>query len=784
MLDNYMNPFDLTFLSVFRSEGQEWSALPGFLAQNPPKKCARGRENDRLVAYLSLSGNISYSSSDYQNMLEGLSESFYHTPGSLTFALKSAVVSLNDHLVEENMKTTGKGLYGIGSLVLANLRENSMYIVQAGPVHVYHLSGQANYIHDTNLAGKGLGLSQTAEMFFAQIVIEPGDRLLISNSLPPNWERSLTEGRGSTALDITRRRLLAITNENVRAFLMLATEGSGAISILSAGKAGNTPDGQEISASVPNPNPDDLNGAAELPEFDFPIQNDSDSPSLTEPVDLQPEDPRLNMNGADVPRAGIDGSRASTFPPNQAMEDLKAAVKPGESAGDRSKNLLRFLADTINRWQKTNQKMSDWGEKVLPRLLPAGDELSSFLNGRNWSIFFAIALPLVLILSTRIVYFRLGYEAQYNSNISLAQKAIQQAQVETDPNSARVEWKIALDKLDKADLYQTGSNLESQQLRQTAQSSLDALDKVVRLNFVQAFSSPLPKNLLVSRMAASDSDLYILDAMSGKVLRGSFNGSNYDLDANFQCGPGVYDNSISVTKMIDIITLPRTNTNETTLLGIDGAGNLLYCTPGKAARALTLPAPSSGWKTITAMTYDNQNLYVLDAGNNAVWVYGGSDQVKFEDAPYFYFGEQVPSMNAAIDLAVNGDDLYLLHQDGHITTCTYSHLDSSPTRCNDPANYIDTRPGYSSGTLLGDAIFTQMTFSSPPDPAVALLEPFTHSVYRFSPRSLELQNRLMAAPGKNNPLPQDSNILAMAFSPNKFLFLFTDGKVFFAPNAQ
>ena len=139
-------------------------------------------------------------------------------------------------------------------------------------------------------------------------------------------------------------------------------------------------------------------------------------------------------------------------------------------------------------------------------------------------------------------------------------------------------------------------------------------------------------------------------------------------------------------------------------------------------------------------------------------------------------------LEQAIDMAVNVDDLYLLHQDGHMAICTFSHFGNSPTRCSDPAMYIDSRPGYEGGMNLSDGVFSQIVFTSAPDPSVALLEPFTQAVFRFSPRSLEMQNQLRAAAGKANPLPDGVPVTAMAFSPNKIMYLFLNGQLYFSMN--
>ncbi len=62
-------------------------------------------------------------------------------------------------------------------------------------------------------------------------------------------------------------------------------------------------------------------------------------------------------------------------------------------------------------------------------------------------------------------------------------------------------------------------------------------------------------------------------------------------------------------------------------------------------------------------------------------------------------------MQDVIDLAVNDFDLFLLHEDGHLTTCEYSGLAESPTRCEDPAIISDPRPGRQSGAIIPDTAF-------------------------------------------------------------------------------
>ena len=233
---------------------------------------------------------------------------------------------------------------------------------------------------------------------------------------------------------------------------------------------------------------------------------------------------------------------------------------------------------------------------------------------------------------------------------------------------------------------------------------------------------------------------------------------------------------------MDLLALPKINAAGANALGIDAVGDLLYCASGQVPQAIHLPAlPNTNWGRITAFALDNGNLYVLDATSRSVWVFPGKDSA-FVDTPYFYFGNQIPaSIDNAIDLAVSGDDLYMLHADGHISTCTFSRIAETPTRCIDPVNFQDSFPAHQGLNVFAKAHFTQMSLTNPPNSVVLLLDSENQSVFRFSPRSLELQNQIESHAGKGNPFKPGS-VDAMAVSPNYVLYLAIGDQVYFATN--
>jgi hypothetical protein len=818
MLDDHMSALDLSFLSLYRVNGQEWPLLPGLLAQNPPKKAARGRDQDRLMVYLTLAGNVMYSTSEYTQIVAQVAETFYATSGSLTYALKTATEALNTYLVDRNMKTTSKGQYSIGALVLFALRGNTMFIVQAGPTHVYHLSKEINHIHDAQLAGKGLGLSQTARMYFAQATLNASDRLIICAALPPNWEKSLTDEHGIHTLEATRRRLLAITDTNVSAVLVQATDGSGAMNIIRS-SGGLIAEPAQVDAPAPKPKPAAIvtpshAGVQPAPTYagldklpvsapppNAPIADPEPKPFTAPAIDgvqLQPPPkPVTAPLPASVPLSSSEPAEAAFVRrPMRAKEpepasdegyspEPKVFIRPEtrEKFQKGFRGAARLLALSIQKGRALTAKLADLTGKALPRLLPEDEGTESASFPRMLPLFIAVVIPLVIVTIGYIAYSQLGQPKQYSTYFGQALEAQQKALAEKDPTKTRVEWETVIDRLDNADKYKEGSTPESQKLRQEAQNALDMLARVIRLDFKPAFNTSLSPNIKVKRMSASDTDIYLLDSVKGVVMRGAYNGTLFDLDGTFVCGPGNYD-GVQVGNLIDIIALPRSNPSDATLLAIDASGNLEYCAPGEKPKAAFLQMPDTGWKNITAIAYDANSLYVLDAPARAVWVYFGTFEIKFPEKPYFFFQSQIPVLlEQAIGMAVNGDDLYLLNQDGHLTTCTLSRIDASPTRCNDPAIYVDTRPGFTSGIRLVDGEFSQITFTSPPNPSVALLQPYTQSIFRFSARALELQNQIRSKAGKDDHLPKSAQITAMAFSPNKVLFIFLDnGQVFFSAN--
>jgi hypothetical protein len=466
-----------------------------------------------------------------------------------------------------------------------------------------------------------------------------------------------------------------------------------------------------------------------------------------------------------------------------SVQAHQTKAEKSDAHAEATRQMAKVMVSGIQTGRRVNERLGTFLQRFIPRLLPGAEDESQqqriFIVPTYAMVFIAVVIPVIVVVIASVVYLRYGQSVQYDEFYSQAIAARAQAVSETDPARQRQDWQNVLDILDKADTYRETD--ESKVLRAEAQNNYDNLMGVVRLEFVPAFTNGLGGSTQISRMAANESDLYMLNAEGGNILHASFTGQTLELDGAFNCQPGMYA-GYEVGTLVDLLALPKVNSVGASVLGIDATGNLLYCSPGQVPQAFSLPAlPNTNWGRITSFVLDNGNLYVLDATSRSVWVFVGKDGL-FNDTPYFYFGNQIPNtIDTAIDLSVSGDDLYLLHADGHMSTCIFSRINETPTRCTDPATIQDPFPAHKDVNVFADAHFTQMSLTSPPTPVILLLDSENQSVFRFSPRTLELLNQIGGHAGRGNPF-KSGQVGAMTVSPNYVLYLAIGNQVYFATN--
>lgn len=787
---------DLTLTPLYRIRGQEAPALPGLLALTPPRKTARGREQDRLVLYLLLNGNAPLSSAEYAKLAGDAGALFHQTPGPLTSAMRATAGALNQALMERNLSTSGRGQYAIGWLALLALREAQCTLLLSGPMHAFFLGQEARHIHEPALSGKGLGVGQTAPHYFTQTTLAANDRILLTGKVPAAWDSTLA-APGSASLEATRRRLLTLTAEDLHSVLMQVTPGAGGLSVLAhsapppAESAPVTPLPAapteslplvEAAESTPEPEPYPAHTvepsayaipAAPPPQAtprplsasDFPASIPRARPRVepapvAEPSAIMQENPQPEAEpaGAETPPARLRRRRPST--PREPSEFARKSA--------------RAILGGVEGWRRGARKLDEGARKFLPRLLPGDEAGQSRPLPDATALFLALVIPLVIATVGIFAYFRYGVSQQYDTYMAQAYNARAQAASLPDPLMQSDAWNEVLLNVDKAEAYD--KTPETRLLRDEANASLDRLQGILRLSFQTAIGN-LPGNVEISRLAATEFDLYMLDAKTGEVLHASSSNNSraFQLDTNFNCKPGQYG-AYTVGPLVDILALPVVNMANANVLGVDANGNLLYCSnDDQVPQARPLPAPNTNWGKIKAFTMDSGNLYVLDAPSRAVWVYNGKDG-EFTDLPYFFFGSQIPEIQDGIDLAARSDELYILHAGSRISKCSYSRLDVRPTTCQD-LTLVNPFPTLRNVDLFSQANITQMVYNAAlPDATLLLLGADIPAVLRLAPGSLELQNQFRPVAGNLRP----GGIGAMTISPDHVLYLAVGDQVYFS----
>jgi hypothetical protein len=469
------------------------------------------------------------------------------------------------------------------------------------------------------------------------------------------------------------------------------------------------------------------------------------------------------------PESVTEGARQAASPVESSQVGTHASPRTRPPSSPFLKSFARALLRLLEGLRQTRQKSLEALGRFLPRLLPAA-ETPLPVRTQGLLLLLAIVIPLLVVTAAVATYFRLGSNLEYEMYLNQAQALRAQALSATDAVARRDAWQGVLFYAEKAESYRRTS--EAQVLRQEAERELAQLLGVVSLKFQPALSAPL--SLPISRLVSAQGDLYLLDAQNGRVLRAFNDRGRLRLDEGFQCAPGTYG-SQTVGALVDLLPLPDFNFYGATVLATDASGMLLYCAPDAPPQAVALPRPIANWTRLTAFALDGDTLYVLDAASRAIWEYTGY-QGKFERPPRFIFPREVPPIENGIDLVALQDTLYVLHATGMLTTCVNSRLEGVPTRCQTPAALHDPYPAHQGLAEFQQVHLAQVMLGAPPAMPLLFLDDEHRAIYRFSSRSLELQEVWKAAPLS---LP-DLRWTAFTVSAENVLYLALEDRIYFA----
>lgn len=749
--------FDINLLPLNRQDGLDQTYLPGVYVAAAPPRAARSRKNDRLIMYLSFENQLAPSKEQMTKLFKKLEDGYYAQSGTVTSSMKTIVQELNELLLNQNLSRSGSGQQMIGYLYLLVIRGNHLYLAQSGPVHGLLLSRDSmEHYYDPQTAGRGLGLSRSAGIRFFQTELTNGMIFVMAPKVPASWNESTLKNAFGQSLNTLQRRFLSDAGLEVKGLVLQAVSGKGQVKLIQddlevkPAQAASQPRSQrtrlsllqviqKTRASKQQPKPQ---GWEQIP------LEESDSVAV-ESDRAEPVIYTSSLNPGVDPPTAVEGQPALEQPTPSGKSIPPLVLKAGQLF---ARGLRWIMRET---------------QRFLKRALPGGDDSLS----TSALAFVAVAVPLIVVAVAAVVYVQIGKSQQYDLYYGQAQVAAQAALAEPDPNKARIAWELVISNLNIAENYY--STPETQALRQQTQIVLDQMDGIQRLVFQPVIAGSLSRNVKITRIIATQRDLFLMDIQSGNVMRAWKTGTGYEIDPEFRCGPGQYG-ALIVGKVIDIAEYPQPIQDNSKIFALDENGTLLICGEDTSPLAILLNPPDSNWGNPKAIVYQNANIYVLDPLTNAVWIYFGlgSGLPEFPDPPTLFFVEEVPSLQTAVDIAINRDDLYILYDDGHIVTCQYSNLPEAPTRCTDPAVYVDNRPGYESSPYLAGANLAHIFYSQPPEPSLYFLDPLARSFYHFTLR-LNLVQQFQPQPDLEPGLAT-----ALAISSTRSVFMAIGNQVY------
>jgi hypothetical protein len=759
---------DLNLLPVARYAGQEYPELLGLHAAEPPRHSARGRGADRLVFYLAMTGNAPLPPGKRDQVLADLAKLYYATPGSVTTALRVVADELNRLLLERNLRITSSGRQGMGLFTQFVLRDQQVYLAMSGPLQAILItSGEARYFRDAEMTDRCLGQGRATPLSFFQTGLQVNDTLILASQPSPAWNTSMLMGVYGQGPESMRRRLFNQAETDLNAVLIQAKPGKGKFYVLRPKPAGriepSTPEA-EAQTGIKAIQPVRVQTEPEV----GPVLVGAESGKESISADLEKAStPALegSITVAEASSITIQKPLAEGAISEPAITDQVSATHPEPKLSAPRKLIGTIGTPILKIFQGIGKAMRGLFARILP-----GEVFLSIPT--SVMVFTAVAVPVIVVTISSVVYFQLGRAAQYEVLYSRAKDMAARAVSQKELLAQRSDWEATLQFLRQVEAYQVTP--ETQALRAQALNALDELDLVRRVNYQPAIIGGLPVTVNVTRMVFSENDLYLLDGNSGNVIRAQFTQLGYKVDPTFQCGPGLSGNS-DIGPVIDMVSWPTGYTPDAKILALDANGNVLYCAPDSPSAPGQLASPPDlTWGKLAAMALDLGDLYVLDPFSNAVWIYWKSE---LKQQPQLFFDEQIPFMQDVMDIAVNGNELYLLHADGHLTLCYFGGFEEAKTRCSDPP-FVDYRLGREKTPLIPTSPFTQIQSTLPPDPSLFLLEPNSQAIYHFSLRNLAFQRQYLPLPSMKVP----ANRAATAFfiqASKRYLFLAVGNEVYY-----
>lgn len=605
-------------LSIINGTVQDEGTVPGLLAQPAPQKAARGRERDYLFVHLALTGIPEETAELAHGLVEGLRTRFFAASGSVTSALRRAVIETNEELLRFNVE---KRATHEGALSCAVLHSGELYTLQTGEGLAFlgHNFGVERLPARPPQHLTPLGRSAGIDIRFAFHRLQPGDMMLLCDP-----------------------RLSYLTGDTLSSVLVDTEIESGFEALMDVVAGDN--------ARVML-----VEFADELPST-LPLTFKHSKQPAPKPITTRAQLRPASGKAIPVREATITAtSPVIQEEPSPSFDTTAVETNARRVASSSARGLSRFIA---------------WIAAVLEQLLGRRSDEPSI----HWAIPTTVALIIPLIVGSVVtsVYIQRDTVNQLSQIKQQMMDELATAEsLRDDAAAAQSHYLTVVSLAGQAEALRIGDS-EVATMRSDALDGLDRLDGVSRLTATTFYRYVAGTDLTSLTLRGVDGGIAALDRAGNRVYFHPTNETFEEMTSEEPQTIGFGGQSVganTIKTLFDIRWLPGSTAETRDSIGmLDTTGGLFNYYPNLGDTSGIALGNSAEWINPTAMTTYLDRLYVLDTGARKIWkYYASSGYAQFEGDETIFFSDEA-NLEQAIDFDLYADDgsLLVLYKDGQI----------------------------------------------------------------------------------------------------------------------
>ncbi|MEM7118350.1 MAG: hypothetical protein AAF614_38345 [Chloroflexota bacterium] len=611
-------------LYVVEGVVQEGTAVPGLLATTAPKRANRSRAKDFLFIHLTLSGKHEETSALSLDLLATINQTYFQSSGSVTAALRRALLNANEKLLRANMSQGGPSREG--AITCAVLRNDELYMLQAGEslALLGHQFGVERLPANLPAHITPLGQSAGLDIRYFHQQLDMGNTLLLADPriahLPTETlQTGLIDVEVSTGLETLRE---VIGDDSAR---LLLIEFSDEAEMPTAVMPIPTINDAQPTVAIPRPQP-----------LATPPQREQDSSSWeTQPIRL----------------------------PKLPLPDIDVETTARQATADAAFGLSRFTR---------------WLAAVFARLRPVSAANDADENQISWLSLTVLAtlIPIIVTIIVTGVYLRWSDVNEFaDLKQDMSNSLVAAEESGDNVAAARAHYNTLLAQAAEAEALRP-NDADVNRMRLEAFTALDRIDGVVRLSATSFYE--YPEDVVLTAVSLRDGfngGVDVLDSTNGRVLNHATSEDYTEIssdspDPTELIFRGQAVQSHVVGTILDVLWRPRgLNVARDGVAMLDGSGALLTFFPNLSDIRTAPLGLASEWRTPLAAATFSERLYVLDPGSGEIWKY-------FPDGEGFRVDEiertiaftQDPGLDQAVDFDIYSENgsLIVVYKDGRL----------------------------------------------------------------------------------------------------------------------